>query len=71
MPIPRTDDYADAARCHACGYAWALDPGANGACATCGGSGIVGGLALWQAPRCPCHEEFSPMAPTGQESRAS
>lgn len=30
VPIPYTDDTADAARCPACGHVWALDPGADG-----------------------------------------
>lgn len=38
--ISGTDDYADCARCSACRLEWALDPGADVACTTCGGSGI-------------------------------
>lgn len=53
VPIPTTsDDYADCARCLDCEHSWPLDPGADGGCATCGGSGDIGGDP--RGGRCPC-----------------
>ena len=53
LAIPTThDDYADCAGCLDCGHAWGLDPGADGACADCGGSGDIGGTT--RGGRCPC-----------------
>ena len=54
--IPTTyDDCADCAACLACGHSWGLDPGADGACADCGGSGDIGGTGC--GGRCPCTDE--------------
>ncbi|MFJ2191573.1 hypothetical protein ACIOJE_27190 [Kitasatospora sp. NPDC087861] len=63
-PIRDTDDHADCARCRSCGLEWALDPGADASCTTCGGSGIPGAGPSrrrtpdgWQSvPNCECHE---------------
>ncbi|OKI95091.1 hypothetical protein [Kitasatospora sp. CB01950] len=62
-PIDGTDDFADCARCRTCGHEWALDPGADVSCTTCGGSGIPGAGPSrtrtpdgWEpAPYCECH----------------
>lgn len=51
--IPGTDDYADCARCTACGHSWGLDPGANTACTECGGSSNTGSGTI-NDPQCPC-----------------
>ncbi|MFE7194033.1 hypothetical protein [Kitasatospora sp. NPDC057541] len=63
-PIRNTDDFAACARCRTCGLEWALDPGADASCTTCGGSGIPGAGPSgrrtpdgWQSvPNCECHE---------------
>lgn len=63
-PCPRTDDYADCARCRSCGLEWALDPGADASCTTCGGSGVPGaGPSRRRTPdgwrsiaNCECHQ---------------
>ncbi|MFJ6384695.1 hypothetical protein ACIQI7_32395 [Kitasatospora sp. NPDC092039] len=63
-PAWNSDDFADCARCRACGLEWALDPGADASCTTCGGSGIPGAGPTrthtpsgWQSvPNCGCHE---------------
>ncbi|MFJ9523246.1 hypothetical protein ACIRPK_34025 [Kitasatospora sp. NPDC101801] len=64
-PVPNTDDTVDCARCRNCGRDWALDPGADASCTTCGGSGIPGGhsavrkssTGMWEsAPKCGCAE---------------
>ncbi|MFJ5122948.1 hypothetical protein [Kitasatospora sp. NPDC088548] len=63
-PDSTSDDYADCARCRSCGLEWALDPGADASCTTCGGSGIPGAGPTrtrtpdgWQpAPNCECLE---------------
>jgi Protein of unknown function (DUF3307) len=57
QPIPHTDDSADCARCvnPACGIAWGLDPGADGSCTECGGSGHTGRGTIYD-PRCSCGE---------------
>ncbi len=39
VPIPNTDDYAEAARCLDCEADWGLDPAADLRCTICGGSG--------------------------------
>ena len=53
LAIPVThDDYADCAGCLDCGHTWGLDPGADGACTNCGGSGDIGGTS--RNGRCPC-----------------
>jgi len=41
-PIFNTDDTADCVRCLTCQQDWALDPGADGSCTVCGGSGTPG-----------------------------
>ena len=56
LPIPHTDDTADCARCKACGHSWGLDPGADGACTECGGSGHTGRGTIYDPPCRPCHE---------------
>lgn len=53
QPIPGTDDSADCARCRRCGHSWAIDPGADGSCMCCGGSGSLGSQG-YSDPRCPC-----------------
>ncbi|MEV6676330.1 hypothetical protein AB0N09_05595 [Streptomyces erythrochromogenes] len=58
VPIPHTDETANAARCPACGHVWALDPGADGGCRECGGSGTVWGAGRL-APPCACHESHT------------
>jgi predicted kinase len=58
-PIPGTDDYADCVRCPACGHTWALDPGADLACPSCGGSGTPGGHCPGTA--CGCRQWLVPM----------
>jgi predicted kinase len=58
-PIPRTDDYADCARCHSCGHTWALDPGADLGCPSCGGSGTLG--ARFPGTPCGCRQWLVPM----------
>ncbi|MFJ2781538.1 hypothetical protein [Kitasatospora sp. NPDC087315] len=63
-PAQNSDDYADCARCRSCGLEWALDPGADTSCTTCGGSGIPGAGPIgrrtpdgWEpASNCECHE---------------
>ncbi|WBP92000.1 hypothetical protein [Kitasatospora cathayae] len=64
-PARDSDDFADCARCHSCGLEWALDPGADASCTTCGGSGIPGAGPIgrrtpggWEpAPTCGCREQ--------------
>lgn len=53
LPIPGTDDVADCARCMACGHSWGFDPGADGVCTECGGSGHTG-RGTYKDPVCPC-----------------
>ncbi|MGW7440893.1 hypothetical protein [Streptomyces sp. NPDC054849] len=56
VPIPHTDDTADAAMCTRCGGVWSLDPGADRACPDCGGSGRPGSRPpSLRAPRVSCH----------------
>ncbi|WP_404870986.1 hypothetical protein ACI1MP_37685 (plasmid) [Kitasatospora griseola] len=64
-PIRAThDDYAECARCRSCGLEWALDPGADACCTTCGGSGTPGAGPSrrrtadgWEpTPTCHCHQ---------------
>lgn len=56
VPIPHTDDAADAAMCTACGNVWSLDPGADRGCRECGGSGRPGGRPpSLRAPGARCH----------------
>ncbi|GGR04454.1 hypothetical protein [Kitasatospora griseola] len=65
-PIRNTDDFADCARCRSCGLEWALDPGADACCTTCGGSGTPGAgpgrrrtADGWgPAPTCHCHQLY-------------
>jgi len=58
FPIPNTDDSVDSARCinPACGIDWGLDPGANGGCTECGGSGHTGRGTI-RDPLCACTDE--------------
>ncbi|MEU4301930.1 hypothetical protein [Kitasatospora aureofaciens] len=64
-PAWNSDDFADCARCRSCGLEWALDPGADASCTTCGGNGIPGAGPIrrrtpdgWEpAPKCGCHEQ--------------
>ncbi|MFD8706859.1 hypothetical protein ACFV1W_30365 [Kitasatospora sp. NPDC059648] len=66
-PIPTThDDYADCARCRACGREWGLDPAADASCTSCGGSGRPGNGPHFRrdeqgvrmlTPACSCSEE--------------
>lgn len=65
-PIPNTDDTADCARCMKCGHTWGLDPGANGACTECGGSGNTG-RGTYRDPRCACTEEANEAQTTATE----
>ncbi|WP_043194650.1 hypothetical protein [Streptomyces sp. NRRL F-2664] len=56
VPIPYTDDTADAALCTRCGNVWSLDPGAQRGCADCGGSGRPGAqLPSLRDPDTRCH----------------
>ncbi|MFM9735209.1 hypothetical protein [Streptomyces niveiscabiei] len=57
-PIPNTDDVADGARCvnPECGLDWGLDPGADGACIECGGSGHIDHGTRYD-PVCACTED--------------
>lgn len=52
VPITGTDDYADTALCTACDATWGIDPGADGLCEDCGGSGTRG--ARNHTPPCRC-----------------
>lgn len=66
VPVPHTDDAVDAALCTKCGVVWGLDPGADGSCPDCGGSGNVGATGPG-SPLCPCHESHTEtLQPTGQ-----
>ncbi|MFM9449134.1 hypothetical protein [Streptomyces acidiscabies] len=58
VPIPYTDDAADGARCvnPACGIDWGLDPGADGSCIECGGSGHIDRGTLYD-PVCACTDD--------------
>ncbi|GAB7036022.1 Pycsar system effector family protein [Streptomyces sp. NPDC021749] len=69
QPIPHTDDSADCARCRTCGHSWSLDPGANGSCTSCGGSGRLGNQSPHD-PRCPCHEDMPQPTPLSLAVRA-
>ena len=63
LPIPHTDDSADCVRCLACGLEWGIDPGADGACAECGGSGDVAGDR--RNGECPCVGQEPGTPPAG------
>ncbi|MEU9415977.1 hypothetical protein [Streptomyces sp. NPDC048272] len=58
VPVPHTDEHVDAALCTKCEKVWGLDPGADGSCPDCGGSGTVGATGPG-SPLCPCHESHT------------
>ncbi|MFE7777647.1 hypothetical protein ACFU5O_27865 [Streptomyces sp. NPDC057445] len=61
VPIPGTDDRADAARCEACRLEWCLNPAADGGCTFCGGSGYLPPCTNSASP-CPCREDYQQVA---------